>query len=65
MRFQFQKSIYTIVPGGDMLASCRGCAFLDQDENLCVAIVPIYKKLCPPPGKVLQYTDVFPEVFDL
>ena len=48
-----------------MLASCRGCAFLDQGENLCVAIVPIYKKLCPPPGKVFQYTDIFSEVFDL
>lgn len=64
MRIQLRKDIYTTIVGGIRKKACAGCAFFAWDEGICTALVPIYK-LCPPVGKVFQYVDKSPEVFDL
>ena len=64
MRIQLRKDIYTTIVGGTRKKACAGCAFFAWDEGICTALVPIYK-LCPPVGKVFQYVDKSPEVFDL
>jgi hypothetical protein len=64
MKIQLRKDIYTTVVGGTRKKTCAGCAFLSWDEGICNALVPVYK-VCPAPGKVFQYVDKSPEVFDL
>ncbi len=64
MKIQLREDIYTTVFGGIRKKACANCAFFSWDEDICTAIVPIYK-LCPPPGKVFQYLDTSSKVFDL
>lgn len=64
MKIQLREDIYTTVFGGTRKKACANCAFFAWDEGICTALVPIYK-LCPPPGKVFQYTDISSEVFNL
>lgn len=65
MRIQLRDNIYTTIFGGTRKKACAGCAFLSWNEGICTALVPIYYKLCPPLGKVFQYVDKSPEIFDL
>lgn len=65
MRIQLREGIYTTGVEGTNKRTCAGCTFLSWSDGICTALVlPIYK-LCPPPGKVFQYVDKSPEVFDL
>ena len=64
MRIQLRGDIYTTVFGGTRKKACAGCAFFSWDEEICTALVPIYK-LYHPTGKVFQYLDKSSEVFDL
>lgn len=63
MRIKLRGKIYTTIPAIEN-KSCKGCAFLSWQEGMCTALIPIHRA-CLEPDKVLQYSNLHFDIFNL
>lgn len=63
MRIKLRDKIYMTTPAIEN-KSCKGCAFLSYKEGICMAPIPIHR-VCLEPAKVLQYSNIHFDIFNL